>query len=678
MMRGVVILFLSFFSAFSAWSQTVQWASTVVGFSSEGKGEPYTQQYKASQILGKPNRLPGTGDNPCAWSPLYPDGANDEWITVRFAQAIPVRQIAIFQSANPGAVTNVLVVDASGKETSVFNGLAAQNPAGESGNSALLHILPANSALVANTLKIVVSPNRVRGSNQIDAVGISADAQPITVKINVAPDAPKDIEKETIGKQINSKGQEVAPVISPDGKTLFFTRGYHEQNTGGPRNQDVWYSTLEGNNTWGPAINIGSPINNADDNAISGMSPDGRTIYLINVYRPDGSIAFGLSKSVKGKNGWSFPVECKIKNNYNLHKNAYTEYAIAPSGKVLVLSVQRKDSQGNKDLYVSFLQPDQTWSEPLSMGKVLNTAEYEGAPFIAADSRTLYFTSAGHPEYGKGDIFVSRRLDDTWTNWSEPENLGPSINTPEWDGYFTIPATGDYAYLSSIQNSMGEEDIFRIKLHSSIKPDPVVIVSGQVFDAFTKKPLSAQVVSRAADTPKDSTQIDYDPETGDFKIILALQKNYNLTARKEGYFSTTELIDLSKDKRYRDIRKVFYLVPIKAGQHVIMKEVMFEQSKATLLSGSDAELDRVAGMLQEYPAMEILVEGHTDNQGEWDLNMKLSADRVQVVKEYLVGKGIASKRIQTKAWGPSKPIASNSSEEKRKLNRRVEFTILKL
>ena len=76
--------------------------------------------------------------------------------------------------------------------------------------------------------------------------------------------------------------------------------------------------------------------------------------------------------------------------------------------------------------------------------------------------------------------------------------------------------------------------------------------------------------------------------------------------------------------------------------------------------------------------MEILVEGHTDNQGEWDLNMKLSADRVQVVKEYLTGKGIAAGRIQTKAWGPSKPIASNANEEKRKLNRRVEFTILKM
>ena len=203
MMRGVVILFLIFFSSFTARSQTVQWASTVVGFSSEGKGEPYTQQYKASQILGKPNRLPGTGDNPCAWSPLYPDGANDEWITVRFPQAIPVRQIAIFQSGHPGAVTNVLVVDASGKETSVFNGLAAQNPSGESTNSSLLHILPANNTLVANTVKIVLSPNRIKGPNGIDAVGISADAQPIAVKVNVSPDAPKDINKENLGKQIN-------------------------------------------------------------------------------------------------------------------------------------------------------------------------------------------------------------------------------------------------------------------------------------------------------------------------------------------------------------------------------------------------------------------------------------------------------------------------------------------
>ncbi|MFC5408213.1 OmpA family protein [Larkinella bovis] len=663
----------------SVWGQSVLWASAVVGFSSEGRGEAYSQQYRANQILGKPNRMPQVGDNPCAWSPLYPDGPNEEWITVRFSETIPIRQIAIFQSGNPGAITQVLIVDGSGREIPVFSTAKTAASVSTSETSPpLLHIFPTETALSTNTVKVILSPGKVKGPNQIDAIGISGDSQPITTSINVYKDIPKDLVKENIGARVNSRGQEVAPVISPDGKTLYFTRGQHERNMGDPRNQDVWYSTLQPNGEWGNAVNIGPPINTPADNAISGMSPDGRTLYLINVYKPDGSVTYGLSKSTLGKNGWSFPTEVVINNNHNLHKNAYTEYAIVPDGKTIILSVQRRNSIGDKDLYVSFLQPNQTWSEPVSLGPVINTAEYEGAPFIASDSRTLYFTSAGHPEYGNGDIFVSRRLDDTWTNWSEPENLGPTINTPEWDGYFTIPATGDYAYFSSIQNSMGGEDIFRLKLYPAIKPDPVAIVSGQVIDATTRKPVAAEVISALAPDNKEHSHINYDPDTGDFKLLLPTEKSYNLTAKREGYFPTTELLDLSKDKRFREIRKNLVLNPIKTGQRVVLHDVLFEQSKAVLLAGSSAELDRVASMLNAYPTMVIQVDGHTDNQGVWDLNMKLSQDRVRVVKEYLLEKGIADNRIQTKAWGPSKPIASNETEEKRRLNRRVEFTILKM
>ena len=126
---------------------------------------------------------------------------------------------------------------------------------------------------------------------------------------------------------------------------------------------------------------------------------------------------------------------------------------------------------------------------------MVNTAEFESSPFLAADGRTLYFTSAGHAGFGNGDIFVSRRLDDPGDNWSEPENLGPAINTDEWDGYFTIPASGDYAYLSSRAGSLGEDDIFRLKLYPAIKPDPVAIISGQVLDAQSKKPIASEVTS---------------------------------------------------------------------------------------------------------------------------------------------------------------------------------------
>jgi hypothetical protein len=103
------------------------------------------------------------------------------------------------------------------------------------------------------------------------------------------------------------------------------------------------------------------------------------------------------------------------------------------------MSVQREDGQGDRDLYVSFMSNDSTWSQPLNLADVINTAGEESAPFLASDDKTLYFSSNGFSGYGGTDIYVSRRLDDTWTSWSEPENLGPEINSPLEDLFFNIP-----------------------------------------------------------------------------------------------------------------------------------------------------------------------------------------------------------------------------------------------
>lgn len=657
---------------------TLHWASKVLGVSSEKKGELTGEQYKASQALGVPSKVPQMGESPCAWAPYYSDGTADEWIQVGFDKPAPARQIIIAENVNPGAVTKVVVIDEKGKEHTVFQQASAQ-----ARPDPVLRIFPKDSAYLCAQLKVVINGAGIKGINQIDAIGISEEVKPIALAINLAKGIPKDLQKENLGKTVNSSGQEVAPVIAPDGRTLYFTRNFNKANIGSADRQDVWFSVLEpaanGNPAgWGEAVNIGPPINNAGDNAISGLSPDGRTAYLINVYRPDGGLSFGISKSNHTKAGWSQPVECKIDNNYNEHAKHQLEFCVSPDGKAIILAVQRKDTKGNRDLYVALQKPNGNWAEPFSLGGILNTADAESSPFLAADGRTLYFTSAGHPGFGDGDIFVSRRLDDSWTNWSEPENLGPSINTPEWDGYFTIPASGDFAYLSSRSGSLGEDDIFRLRLFPAIKPDPVAIISGQVLDAQSKKPVASEVASGLLGDTKELNKVEYNPETGEYKMILPTQKVYNLKAKKEGYFTTTETLDLSKDKRFRDIRKNLYLVKIEPGQKIVMREVLFQQSQSALQPGANQELDQVVAMLEKYPQMELLVEGHTDNQGDWEPNIKLSEDRVRVVKEYIIGKGIAASRIQTKAWGPSKPIASNETEEKRKQNRRVEFTILKL
>jgi outer membrane protein OmpA-like peptidoglycan-associated protein len=135
---------------------------------------------------------------------------------------------------------------------------------------------------------------------------------------------------------------------------------------------------------------------------------------------------------------------------------------------------------------------------------------------------------------------------------------------------------------------------------------------------------------------------------------------------------------LSEETGFRTIRKNLYLQPIKPGQQIRLTNTMFTQSSAEVVPSSYSELDRIVTTMNSYPTMEILLEGHTDNQGEVQKNVQLSKDRVEQVKKYLLSKGIDTKRIQTKAWGPARPIASNLTELTRQRNRRVEFTILKI
>ena len=671
-LKSITFSLLAIFTWKEGYGQKVLWADKVLGYSSEYRPAAYGFAYRAKQILGEPNKLPDFGNSPCAWSPSDADSRNEEWIKVGFEKSIDLKQIAIAENFNPGSVARVYAYDESGKEYLISDTPAAQLAV----KGRMLRVFPKQQNIRANAVKIVIQPSKVSGFNQIDAIGISESAEPIEAVINLAAGMEIKYQKENMGKAINTKGQEVAPIISPDGKTLYFTRSNFEGNIGSPARQDVWLSTLNDKGQWSNAVNMGSPINNAGDNAITSISADGKTIYLINIYRPDGSMYFGFSRSFKTKTGWGFPKESKI---LNLVENPSTiELTVSPFENVLIMSVQRSDTEGGKDLYISFLQKDNTWSEPRNLGNVINTADYEGTPFLALDNKTLYFSSQGHSGYGECDLFLTRRLDDTWLNWSKPENLGTAINSPLWDAFINIPATGDYAYFSASDKALGQEDIFRIRMSPEIKPDPVAVVTGTVYEAETNKPVKSDI---SADIKKDNSSFakaTFDPETGEYHLILPLKEVYRVSASGEGYFSVSEDIDLSGDTGFRTIKKNLYLQPIKPGQQIRLNNSMFSQSSAEVTPSSYPELDRIVATMNSYPTMEILLEGHTDNQGEVQKNVKLSEDRVGEVKKYLLSKGIDSKRIQTKAWGPARPIASNLTEQTRQKNRRVEFTILKI
>jgi outer membrane protein OmpA-like peptidoglycan-associated protein len=668
---GIRIFILLIFISLPSLAQKVKWASQIISVSSEYKDPLLGKEYRALHALGRPSKFPKMAASPSAWQSMTPDSPDGEYLLVGFDTTMAVKQVAIFENSGAGSIISVDGLDQNNK----IYPLRAFSPGYALSSSQVTYIrLPSKTLFKLKGIKISFNSLRVKGYSQIDAIGISDSDEPIENSLKLNSDANAFQARENLGNAINSKFNEICPVVSPDGQKLYFTRWKHPDNLGVNKNQDIWVSNWQPDRTWSKATLYPAPINNDENNAVCGITPNGKTLLLNNVYGKDGTMEKGVSFSFLLRTGeWSFPKALKILNFKN--KSEFSEYTLAPNGKVLVMTTETKDTYGGKDIYVSFLNADDSWSEPKNVGPVVNTGEAESTPFIAPDGVTMYFSSSGHVGYGNNDIFLSRRLDDTWQNWSVPENLGPIVNTPQWDGYFSVSAKGDYAYFSSTENSIGAEDIYRIKIPEKARPLTLIQLTGQVINQKTKEPMAARLLIKSKFNPSDTLSIDYDPYVGDYSFMWPAKKAFTVQIKKAGYFSKVEHFDFTLEKNFLQVNRNFFLQTVEKNKAYALANISFDQGKADLKPGFEAELEKVIAILSDNDQYTLLLEGHTDNQGDWNDNLKLSLERVENVKAYLISKGVDAKRIETKGWGGSRPLANNLVEEMRKNNRRVEFTI---
>ncbi|MEX2232264.1 MAG: OmpA family protein [Cyclobacteriaceae bacterium] len=479
--------------------------------------------------------------------------------------------------------------------------------------------------------------------------------------------------RENLGKNVNSRFDEVSPKISSDGKTLYFGRKHSPENVGAIKDkEDIWVSRTQDGVTWSKSANLGEPINTTTTNNLVSVSTDNNSFLF--------HINDGFALRHRTTTGWSALEDLGIRFK---NESDFLEGSLSPDGKAILFVAKLRSNafyraeDKERDIYVCEKRSDGTWSPPIHTGKVLNSGGDEYSPFLSADSKTLYFASNGRPGYGDVDIFMSRRLSDGWNQWSVPVNLGLGVNTVGFDAYYTLPASGDFGYMVSNIKSEGLTDIIRFKLPETVKPDPVILVQGKVLNAKTQKPLEAVIRFEDLKTRKEVGEARSDPGSGDYQIVLSAGKNYGYHAAAAGYLSVNENLELVDLAEYGELRKDLLLVPIEIGESIQLKNVFFVQSKAVLLPESYPELDRLVRIMKDNKTIEIELEGHTDGRGDSRANLALSEARVEAVKQYLILKGISEKRIVGKGYGGAKPRVSNDTEENRQLNRRVEFKITK-
>jgi outer membrane protein OmpA-like peptidoglycan-associated protein/tetratricopeptide (TPR) repeat protein len=508
---------------------------------------------------------------------------------------------------------------------------------------------------------------------------------------------------DNVGSEINSQYSDYGPVISADESTMLFT-SRRPSTTGGEIDpeineyyEDIYVSTRK-NGKWTTAVNIGSPINTNNHDANAGLSADGQKFLIYIAGKKDQGDLY--ESELKGE-FWTKPDHMNSNINTDYHESSA---CYSPDGNSVYFVSEKPDGLGYRDIYVSVKDKKGRWGKAVNLGNMINTKYGEEGIFMHPDGKTIYFSSQGHKSMGGYDIFKSVYENG---NWTEPENLGYPVNTPDDDVFFVISASGKHGYYASFNaNGYGEKDIYMItflgpekemvlnnednllaSIASPIKETviaPVVevkaaaltILKGIITDALTTKPLEATI--EIIDNQKNELVASFtsNSSSGKYLVSLPAGKNYGIAVKKDGYLFHSENFDIPAISAFQEVTKDIALRNVAVGTKIILKNIFFDFDKATLRSESTNELERLTKLLNDVPTLKIEISGHTDAKGAADYNQKLSQSRAKAVVDYLVKAGIAADRLTFAGYGKDQPIATNDTDEGRQLNRRTEFKII--
>ncbi|MFM2375761.1 MAG: hypothetical protein RLZZ165_858 [Bacteroidota bacterium] len=490
-----------------------------------------------------------------------------------------------------------------------------------------------------------------------------------------------------LGPPVNTQYSEHSPIIDTDETVLIYTTVRPDNNgcKGDPSCllEDIYIAEKVANG-WGSPHPI-KEINSSAMDASIALSPDGQHLYI---YRnpPAGGDIF--ESTLKGKT-WTDPRSVGEPVN---SKNYETTVSISSDGKRMFFTSDRPGGFGDTDIYMSELQPNNKWGAPKNLGSKINTVFADDSPFIHPDGVTLYYSSIGRAEcLGGFDIYQTTMQPDG--TWSEPQNLGYPINTPDNDIYFVLSADKKRGYYASAkEGGYGEKDIYRIEIaeekssvitqvEDTLKPVVVVknaltILKGVVSDAKTAEPLEASITVIDNDRNVVVSTLNSNSATGRYLVSLPSGRNYGIRVEREEYLFKSLNINIQKSDGFQEIVQDVALDKIEVGVGIVLNNLFYDVDKATLRPESIGELERLLMLMEENPSLKIEIGGHTDSDGTEEHNEVLSQNRAQSVVDFLVEKGVNRERMVATGYGESTPVVPNDTKENKQLNRRTELKIL--
>jgi len=453
---------------------------------------------------------------------------------------------------------------------------------------------------------------------------------------------------------------------------------------------DMFYVEKDQNGNWDIAENFSQQLNGRFHDGPATFNKDQTMIiYTRSAMRnekrrlvnEENENQFYLYMSKLEDGEWTDPEELPFNNQmYSVGHPTLTE-----DGKTLYFSSDMPGGYGESDIYKSTYDGT-SWSEPINLGKTINTPGRDLFPYIHKDGN-LYFASEGHQNLGGLDVFVASNRGGVW---SAPINLAYPLNSSQDDFAIAINEDDTTGYVSS--NRSGIDMIYEYT-----KVPPIFIVKGIAALKSTSEPIEGVAIKLVNITDGDSATIQT-KANGKFTFNLLPQKSYKITGSKEGYFTVSKSFETGKQSVEKEVDLLFEIdeivtsdpgtgsgTPIGGGavanKTYDIGEVFYDYDKASIRQDAKPVLNNLVGLLKDNPDISIEIQSHCDSRGTNGYNQNLSNRRAQSVVNYLVNSGIDKGRLESKGFGESQPVNNcvdgvECTEAQHQKNRRTEFIVL--
>ncbi|MCX7606277.1 MAG: OmpA family protein [Bacteroidia bacterium] len=474
----------------------------------------------------------------------------------------------------------------------------------------------------------------------------------------------------SLGPHINSPYPDYAPYMHPSGQVLLFTSRREQILTAlDPdqlRNEDLYYSQRDFvRGGFKPAEKFRDVINSPYNEGSACLNSDGTILIFARCDAPDGYGSCDLYISRYENGRWQNPKNLGPRVNSSF----WDSHPFLAGDSLLFFASNRPTGFGQSDLYVSRLGPDGEWLPPENLGPLINTLGDEVTPYFYEPYQTLYFSSTGQPfGYGGYDIYKSRRQDFFW---EEPRNLGPLVNTDGDEYYFSIDGRGNKIYYArASRKSLRNFDLYSFELPMEARPDATTKLAGYLIDSLSGQPLVGIVIAVDLTEGTEITPV-FANKQGYFEFQLVQNRQYQLMVLDTHLIRIPDTVALIDDQTYS-----LFLSTAELQRPYVLENLEFPTNSAEIGPEAYPRLDYIASFLLKYPFVTLRIEGHTDATGDPMHNRKLSQQRAENIRRYLLRlTGLPPDQIQAKGYGSDRPLLPNTTPENRARNRRVEFIL---